>query len=106
MPVAAKRPESSSSSKSLSRMWRVALGDTGLGALICETDRGRPLGMSPLADERLLVDEVDLRDDDLLEEEEEDLVLGTSRMFRARPVVGSTVESSLGLCETWYPSMM
>jgi hypothetical protein len=34
------------------------LGDTGLGALICETDRGRPLGIS-LADERLLEDEVD-----------------------------------------------
>jgi len=88
-------------------MWRVALSETGLGALIWEMDRGRPLAMSPV-DERLLLDEeVDLRDDDLEEEEEEeDLALGTSRMFRARPVVGSTVESSLGLCETWYPSMM
>jgi hypothetical protein len=79
----------------------------GLGAFIWETDSGRPLAISPLVLDRLLEDEedeVDLRDDDL--EEEEDLVLGTSRMFRARPVVGSTVESSLGLCETWYPSMM
>ena len=93
-------------------MWRVAPGDMGLGALICETERGRPLGMSTERLPRDLCDEDDLCEsrewrEELLEEEEEeeedleDLCLGTSRMFRARPVVGSTVDSSLGLCETW-----
>lgn len=50
--------------------------------------------------DELLLELWDL-DEDLL-----DLSLGTSRMFNSRPVVGSTVDGSLGLCETWYPSMM
>jgi len=44
------------------------------------------------------------RDELLLEDLLEDLLdlsLGTSRMLSARPVVGSTVEASLGLWETW-----
>jgi len=98
----------------------------GLGALICETERGRPLGMStarPLDwrddlwclelelepdEERelwelLLDDEWREDDDDLLDDllEEREPSVGTSRMFSSRPVVGSVVDSSLGLCETW-----
>lgn len=91
----------------------------GLGALIWETDRGRPLATSleRLDDEEdddleedldeeewrdeLLEEDEDLEDD--LDEEED---LATSRMFSERPVVGSTVEASLGLWAQWYPSMM
>jgi hypothetical protein len=72
--------------------------------------------MSRELEDRLdLLDEDDLEElewrEELLEDEddedlEEDLDLGTSRMFSSRPVVGSTVETSLGLCEMWYPSMM
>jgi hypothetical protein len=51
-------------------------------------------------EECLELDELDL--DDRLE----DFSTGTSRMFRTRPVVGSTVDETAGSCETWYPSMM
>jgi hypothetical protein len=52
------------------------------------------------------LEEEDFEEEDLEEEEDldlEDLVLSdaTSRMFRRRPVVGSVVESSPGLWETW-----
>jgi len=83
----------------------------GLGALIWETDRGRPLGTSIERLWRLLWEEdldsrESLRDELLDEEDEEDLdddleARGASKMFRARPVVGSTVDSSLGLWDTW-----
>jgi len=36
----------------------------------------------------------------------DDFSLGTSRMFRMRPVVGSVVDDCPGSWETWYPSMM
>ncbi len=49
--------------------------------------------------EDLLEEELELLEEDL-DEEEEDL-LETSRMFRTRPVVGSVVEDSEGLWETW-----
>jgi len=116
----------------------------GLGAWICETDSGRPLGMSTDRDARLRDDrwcrspddddewwrdecedeDELLLDDDLCDEDDEDLDLcededdeevldeerclsaGTSRMFSSRPVVGSVVDVTLGLCATWYPSMM
>jgi hypothetical protein len=102
----------------------------GLGAWIWETDSGRPLGMSTVRDWRLREDRLeddleslsleeeeerdellllDLDEDDDLEDLEEDFDeewCGTSRMFNSRPVVGSTVESTLGLWATWYPSMM
>jgi len=43
-----------------------------------------------------------LEEDDLCEEECEDfLSLGTSRMFRTRPVVGSVVEDCAGSWDTW-----
>jgi len=103
----------------------------GLGALIWETDSGRPLGMSTdsearwreerceslddLDDEECLEELLlleDLWDDE--EEEEEDLCederrddleltesTGTSKMFSSRPVVGSVVEVTLGLWATW-----
>jgi hypothetical protein len=64
-----------------------------------------------LLDEDLL-DEECLEELELLCEEEaeedllEDFSLGTSRMFRARPVVGSVVLETAGSWETWYPSMM
>lgn len=49
--------------------------------------------------------EEDLEDEeDALEDEEEDFLEElevTSRMFKTRPVVGSVVESSAGLWETW-----
>jgi hypothetical protein len=59
-------------------------------------------------DELLLLDlwdedlEEDL-DEDLEDDLEEDLCesVGTSRMFSSRPVVGSTVEVTLGLWATW-----
>lgn len=93
----------------------MACGETGLGETICDTESGRPLGMSVCRardsrrdeDECLLeleclslLDEEDFDDDlceedfedDLLEECLSDLSDGTSRMFRTRPVVGSVVE--------------
>jgi hypothetical protein len=101
----------------------------GLGALICELERGRPLGMSTVSEARwrderwLLLDVVFEDEDELLDEEEDedellderldDLSLdeddededlpdeGTSRMLSSRPVVGSTVEASLGLWTQW-----
>jgi len=99
----------------------------GLGAWIWDTDSGRPLGMSTVSDERLREDrfeedlwslslslEEECRDELLLLDLEEDLDddldeeewRGTSRTFSSRPVVGSTVDSMLGLWATWYPSMM
>jgi hypothetical protein len=106
-------------------MFLVAWGDTGLGALIWETDRGRPLGMSRESEERSLEEDLeddleelllldldeDLEEEDLEEDLDEDLEEdleedlrdseATSRMFSSRPVVGSTVESQLGLWATW-----
>lgn len=102
-------------------MYLVACGVIGFGDLICETERGRPLGMSTdklsrrdsrreedeeclsREDEECFDDEweEDLDDEECLEEEllldedlweEEDFSLGTSRMFNTRPVVGSVVE--------------
>jgi len=100
-------------------MCLVAWGVRGLGDLIWETDRGRPLGMSScrlLSRRDSLREECLSRDDDeedeCLEDEEEcleelfsldeledldedllDLSEGTSRMFKTRPVVGSVVEA-------------
>jgi len=114
------------------RMCLVAWGEIGFGDLICETERGRPFGMSTDAlsrrDSRREEDECFSRDEECLEEwEDEDLLdeecleelellwdedlledfsLGTSRMFNERPVVGSVVEETAGSWETWYPSMM
>ncbi len=84
----------------------------GLGATICETDSGRPLGISRARELRfddlcLSRDDEDEEDwclEELWEDLDDDLLdlsLGTSRMLSSRPVVGSTVEGSLGLCETW-----
>jgi len=100
----------------------VAYGATGFGDLICETESGRPFGTSAWDERDSLLEEclsfeeecldelVFLSEDDLELVFEETLVEdfsdGTSRMFKARPVVGSVVESSLGLWATWYPSMM
>lgn len=82
-------------------------------------DRGRPLAMSTVRDDLERCDDFSLLDDEwwrdeedewcleLLEcleeewEDEDDLDLGTSRMLSSRPVVGSLVEASLGLCDTW-----
>lgn len=50
------------------------------------------------------LEDLDLDEDDLEEDldlEDLDLSDATSRMFRTRPVVGSVVESSPGLWETW-----
>jgi hypothetical protein len=55
--------------------------------------------------EELFLDDDDLLEWDLLECDLLEL-FGMSRIFKARPVVGSTVESTDGLCATWYPSMM
>lgn len=59
-------------------------------------------------DELLLLLDFDEEEEDLCEDEEEDLredfsdlSVGTSRMFSSRPVVGSVVESTLGLWATW-----
>lgn len=56
-------------------------------------------------EEDVLDDEVldDDLDDDLDEDLEDDLCesVGTSRMFSSRPVVGSTVEVTLGLWAMW-----
>jgi hypothetical protein len=49
-------------------------------------------------------EELDLEDDlceDEDEDEDEDFSCGTSRIFRTRPVVGSTVDAWPGSCETW-----
>jgi len=94
------------------------MGLIGLGDLISEVETGRPFGMSTdrllsRREARLELDEVCLsRDEECLDEEclddeldlEEDLwdfSLGTSRMFRTRPVVGSVVEAYPGSCDTW-----
>lgn len=97
----------------------VACGLTGLGDTIWETESGRPLGISVtilltrresrrLEVDEWCLDELDLEELDLEDEwcldDEEDLLdfsLGTSRMFKTRPVVGSVVESCEGSCETW-----
>jgi len=102
------------------KMFLVACGETGLGALICETERGRPFGMSTdklsrrdsrreeecfsrdeecLEEEELL--EEDLEEEELLEDDLEDFSAGTSRMFNTRPVVGSVVDDWAGSWETW-----
>jgi hypothetical protein len=52
-----------------------------------------------LSDEECFVDEVVLED-------LADFSLGTSRMFKTRPVVGSVVDDCPGSWETWYPSMI
>jgi hypothetical protein len=55
-------------------------------------------------DEECLDDEECLSFDDeldLWEDRCEDFSLGTSRMFKTRPVVGSTVDSCAGSWETW-----
>jgi len=106
---------------SVSRIALVACGEIGFGDWICETERGRPLGMSVEAarasrreeeEECLLEDLSDLLEeecllDDLLDDLEDLLDEdGTSRMFKTRPVVGSVVEAWAGSWETWYPSMM
>jgi len=99
----------------------------GLGDLICETERGRPLGMSTvrllsrrdsLLDEECFDEEEECLDDeecleelfseewcleeldDLEDDDLEDFSLGTSRMFKTRPVVGSVVEACPGSWET------
>jgi len=111
-------------------MCLVAWGEMGVGDFICETERGRPFGMSTdmlsRRDSRREEDECfsrdeecfeECEDEDLLDEEcleelelellwDEDFSLGTSRMFNERPVVGSVVEETAGSWETWYPSMM
>jgi hypothetical protein len=111
----------SRASYSVSRIALVACGETGIGETICETERGRPFGMSVEAarasrreDEECLLedlpDEEDLDDLDELEDLEdlEDLpeLGGTSRMFKTRPVVDSVVDAWPGSWETWYPSIM
>jgi len=128
MVDALKREVNSSTvgaAKSDWRMCLVAWGEIGFGDLICEVERGRPLGISRAKESRSLrrEDEECLEEDlleeewreewELLEEEEdlledllEDFSLGTSRMFNTRPVVGSVVEDWAGSWETWYPSMM
>jgi len=98
-------------------MYLVACGLIGLGDLIWETERGRPLGISTerlsrrdsrrLEDDECLSlddecfdDELLLCDEECFEEEllfdddlwEEDLSDGTSRIFKTRPVVGSVVD--------------
>ena len=110
-------------------MCLVACGETGLGDLIWDTERGRPLGMSRF---KLLSRRDSFREDECLDEEEEclddeecldelfseewcldelddlddeddldeDLPLGTSRMFKTRPVVGSVVDACPGSWET------
>jgi hypothetical protein len=107
-------------------MYFVACGATGFGDLICETESGRPLGISTAElsrrDSRRVEDEecLDLRslsDDECFDDDDEDEDVldddlcedfsdGTSRMLRTRPVVGSVVEDWAGSWETWYPSMM
>jgi hypothetical protein len=108
-------------------MYLVACGVIGLGDLICETERGRPFGMSTVKlsrrDSRREEDDECLsREDECLDEEweedfdeecldeellldedlwEEDFSLGTSRMFNTRPVVGSVVDDWAGSWETW-----
>jgi hypothetical protein len=58
-------------------MCLVAWGDIGLGALICETDSGRPLATSTESDTRCLEERLSLSLEECLEllcaEEEEDL---------------------------------
>lgn len=89
-----------------------------MGDTICDWERGRPLGMSTVRlsrrdsrlDECLLeecLEELDdfslldvCLDDELDLDEDLDFSLGTSRMFRTRPVVGSVVESCPGSWET------
>jgi hypothetical protein len=124
--VSCSTVEMLSSPYSASRMCFVACGETGFGDWICETESGRPFGMSVARardsrreEEECLLEleclsleeEEDLLEDlceeeDLEEDLRSDLSEGTSRMFKTRPVVGSVVESWAGSCETWYPSMM
>jgi hypothetical protein len=91
----------------------------GLGAWIWVTDKGRPLGMSRDSEARLREERcsredewreelllLDFDDDDDLEDDLDDDLwdeepAGTSRMFSSRPVVGSVVDWTLGLCATW-----
>ena len=78
--------------KSVSRRWRDAYGLEGFGCCILEGERARPLATS--AEARWECFEV------------RSPPPGTSRTFSLRPVVGSTVYSTAGSWETWYPSRM
>jgi hypothetical protein len=65
------------------------------------------LSLEEWREELLLLDlceeeEEDLCEEDLCEDEEDlEEPVGTSRMFSSRPVVGSVVDSTLGLWATW-----
>jgi hypothetical protein len=110
-------------------MYFVAWGVMGLGDWIWEIESGLPFGISTLRlklsrrdsrldevclsllewcfDERFSRSEEECLVELVLEEDLwEDFSLGTSRMFKTRPVVGSVVEDCPGSWETWYPSMM
>lgn len=52
-----------------------------------------------LLDEECLEELLDFEED--LCEEDEDLSLGTSRIFKTRPVVGSVVDDCEGSWDTW-----
>ena len=54
--------------------------------------------LEPDLEEEVLELELEDLEEDFLDEED---LEETSRMFRTRPVVGSVVESSAGLWETW-----
>jgi hypothetical protein len=71
----------------------------GISTVRERLEREEDLSLVEEREELLLLD----LEDDLEEEEDDDLEedLGTSRMFSSRPVVGSTVESSLGLWAMW-----
>ena len=79
--------------KSASRIWRDAYGLDGFGWWILEGDGARPVTTSPEVRRELCLEADEL--DDFFEPP------GTSRMLSLRPVVGSTVYSTAGSCDTW-----
>ena len=75
-------------------MYLVACGVIGLGDWIWLVDKGRPLGISTVRLSRRELCFECLEEEDLCLDEEEcllDFPVGTSRMFKMRPVVGSVV---------------
>lgn len=80
--------------------WRVWCGRSGLGEMIFEGDRERPLGIEAVLTRRESRFDLELDDRSCDEDEDEDFFPGMSRILSLRPVVGSVVWSLAGSCET------
>jgi hypothetical protein len=92
-------------SYSVVTIWRVWFGLMGVGEIILDGERARPLGISVLTRREcrlaLLLLVAEVREEAAGAAAEPDFAPGISRTFSLRPVVGSVVNSLAGSCETW-----